>query len=349
MTKRKSDNELQRARKMTKDDKEAFMRSLLSDEPERDDVQERLLEWLATNYTPELIAFERDDEHMEQEQLKKEYDRCKAQVMLLLKTPSAIAMPHVYHTWFRTSLLLPRAFACYKDQPYDYIKIEIDSAFHEHANNLLKHCVENDTEHALLFAMLCYDLSSRPGLLSPGHVRMGHKNQITDFAFNGERARVMFPDKQKIDEFPVPYNKVHILDATLAEKGMTLLYQHAEANPGFVKGLNNRAKEALQARGLLQYIKCDKEFQLRHLREISLTMFPFVWDTTAIDKDNPIFAQSIQAHHLSANTTRIYTQCTVTGTVAPKGRLLNESFDVEPKKKRVYKKKHAAPITNADT
>ena len=70
------------------------------------------------------------------------------------------------------------------------------------------------------------------------------------------------------------------------------------------------------------------------------TMFPLVWDTTAIDKDNPIFAQRIQAHHLSANTTRVYTQCTVTGTVARKGRLLNENFDVEL---------IAVPTTNADT
>ena len=87
--------------------------------------------------------------------------------------------------------------------------------------------------------------------------------------------------------------------------------------------------KSIEEHGLLEFLTCDKPFQLRHLREISLTMFPLVWDTTAINKDNPIFAQKIQAHHLSADTTCIYTNCKVDGAVACKGHILDTNFDYE--------------------
>jgi hypothetical protein len=275
-----------------------------------DEVKHILRAYLST-----LHDLDADDEVYEDDDsdhLEMMYNRAGGTMRYLKKTALGQSLSADRFKLLNMKTLFGNTYAfCKENRPYNYFKADIQASLHTAFQLLLSIAVMTENR-ALCAGAMSYDLSSRIGLLLPGKRHDGHINTLEDFEFEGERAFVLFPDKKNEE----PYYKVHLLDAGLAERAMRILYSSDE------RLTNNDILKALVSCGLHEHFAITSEhtFKLRYVRNISLTMLPFVWDTTPIH-ENSLTAISMQAHHKDISTSLIYTNSKVIGTVARKGSL----------------------------
>ena len=272
-----------------------------------DEVQQKVREYLAQWYDLDV-----DDEPDEVD--RTQYNNANKQLMSLktvLKSSNLVRSQSYRVHLFHTKGLYPNTYKMCQGKPYNYFKADINTSLHTLFELLLSIAVMTENR-ALCAGVSSYNLSARIGMLLPGKRHDGHVNTLEDFAFEGERVRVLYPEKKNEQ----PYYKVHMLDAGLAERAMRILYSNNEPLK------NEDILAVLVSSGILDYftITSGHKFTLQFVRNISLTMFPFVWDTTPIH-ENSLTAISMQAHHKDISTSLIYTNSKVIGTVARKGSL----------------------------
>ena len=299
-------------------EKEAVMAKLLEGRDD-EELQDGIREHITALYPP--LAHDNPDDDADMHELGRAYVAANAALMLLKKTDAGKALSHERRSLFDTAKAFPRCYAKKKNLPYKYVKFEIKSSLHDCFGELLVEAVRTQNR-PLCAGVLSYDLGSRIGLIVPGKRSDGHVNIKSDVIFEDERATMMFPDKKKQTDEYEPYAKLHMLNAELAQEAWQILYSSDE--PISFADVKN------ELRGIEgHFTMCSgHKFLLRYVRNLSLTMFQHVWDTSPVH-ENSLMATALQAHHKNAGVSMIYTNSNVNGAGLCKGRILDEQFRYE--------------------